>query len=92
MRILVLNSGSSSIKYELFDMVDRSLLIGGAAERIGEPGSDLIDHAAALDHIMDSLADAGALDDRSELLAIGHRVVHGGEAFREPCVIDARCS
>lgn len=88
MRILVLNSGSSSIKYELFDMVDRSLLIVGAAERIGEPGSDLIDHAAALDHIMDSLADAGALDDGSELLAIGHRVVHGGEAFREPCVID----
>lgn len=88
MRILVLNSGSSSIKYELFDMVDRSLLIGGAAERIGEPGSDLIDHAAALDHIMDSLADAGALDDGSELLAIGHRVVHGGETFREPRVID----
>ena len=88
MRILVLNSGSSSIKYELFDMVDRSLLIGGAAERIGEPGSDLVDHAAALDHIMDSLADAGALDGGSGLLAIGHRVVHGGETFREPCVID----
>jgi acetate kinase len=87
-KILVLNSGSSSIKYELFDMVDRSLLIGGAAERIGEPGSDLADHAAALDHIMDSLAGAGALDDGSELLAIGHRVVHGGEAFREPRVID----
>lgn len=88
MRILVLNSGSSSIKYELFDMVDRSLLIGGAAERIGEPGSDLIDHAAALDHIMDSLADARVLDDGSELVAIGHRVVHGGETFREPRVID----
>jgi acetate kinase len=87
-RILVLNSGSSSIKYELYDMADRSLLIGGAAERIGEPGSDLVDHAAALDQIMSALADAGALDDGSELLAIGHRVVHGGEAFREPCIID----
>ncbi len=88
MRILVLNSGSSSIKYELYDMVDRSLLIGGAAERIGEADSELVDHAAALDHIMGSLAAAGALDDASELLAIGHRVVHGGEAFREPCLID----
>lgn len=90
MRILVLNSGSSSIKYELFDMVDRSLLIGGAAERIGEPGSALVDHAAALDHIMGSLADEGALDGASRLLAIGHRVVHGGEAFREPCIIDTQ--
>ncbi len=90
MRILVLNSGSSSLKYQLFDMTEPALLAGGAAERIGEPGSELPDHAAALDQIFDLLADAGAVGDGSELLAIGHRVVHGGEAFREPSLIDER--
>ena len=90
MKVLVLNSGSSSVKYQLFDMNERTLLTGGAAERIGEPGSDLSDHAEALDRITSLLADAGAVGDGSELLGIGHRVVHGGEAFREPCLIDDR--
>jgi len=89
-KVLVLNSGSSSVKYQLFDMNERTLLTGGAAERIGEPGSDLSDHAEALDKITSLLADAGAVGDGSELLGIGHRVVHGGEAFREPCLIDER--
>jgi acetate kinase len=71
-------------------MNERTLLTGGAAERIGEPGSDLSDHAEALDKITSLLADAGAVGDGSELLGIGHRVVHGGEAFREPCLIDER--
>ncbi len=71
-------------------MNERTLLTGGAAERIGEPGSDLLDHAEALDRITSLLADAGAVGDGSELLGIGHRVVHGGEAFREPCLIDDR--
>jgi len=103
-RVLVLNSGSSSLKYQLFDMAERTLLAGGAAERIGDSGCRLVhgqrddegtlrenitpyelpDHAAALDRIVDVLGDGG------ELLAIGHRVVHGGEAFREPCLIDDR--
>ena len=108
--VLVLNSGSSSIKYQLFDMGQRALLAGGVAERIGESGSrlvhvqrdrsgklreetksgDLSDHAEAIDRIAGLLADAGVAWDASELLGIGHRVVHGGEAFREPCLIDAR--
>jgi acetate kinase len=89
-RILVLNSGSSSLKYQLFDMAERALLAGGAAERIGEVGSELPDHAAALGQIFDLLADGRALGDGGELFAIGHRVVHGGEAFREPSLIDDR--
>ncbi|MGB8331270.1 MAG: acetate kinase [Polyangiales bacterium] len=108
MRVLVLNSGSSSLKYQLFDMTDRTLIAGGGAERIGQSGSrlvhgrrdgsgtlqeeilsmDLSDHAAALDRIAGLLEDVGAVDDGSELVGIGHRVVHGGEAFREPCLID----
>ena len=110
MNVLVLNSGSSSLKYQLFDMGERTLLAGGAAERIGESGSrivhvqqdgagrlreeiisgDLSDHAAAVDRIVSLLSDAGVAEDGSELLGIGHRVVHGGEAFREPCLIDER--
>ena len=110
MNVLVLNSGSSSLKYQLFDMGERTLLAGGAAERIGESGSrivhvqrdgagrlheeiisgDLSDHAAAVDRIVSLLSNAGVAEDGSELLGIGHRVVHGGEAFREPCLIDER--
>ncbi len=110
MRVLVLNSGSSSIKYQLFDMRERTLLAKGAAERIGEPGSRLVhgqrdstgalheevtdcglrDHAAALDRIMSLLDEGGVAEDGSELVGIGHRVVHGGEEFRDPCVVDER--
>lgn len=90
MRVLVLNSGSSSLKYQLFDMADRTLIAGGAAERIGESGSDLWDHAAALDQIAGVLEDVGTAEHGNELLGIGHRVVHGGEVFREPCLIDER--
>lgn len=88
MKVLVLNSGSSSLKYQLFDMAERTLVARGAAERIGEPGSDFSDHAAALDRIAGRAADAAG--DGKDLLGIGHRVVHGGEAFREPCLIDER--
>jgi len=84
--VLVLNSGSSSLKYQLFDMAERTLVARGAVERIGEPGSDVLDHAAALDRIAGLAADVAG--DGSDLLGIGHRVVHGGDAFREPCLID----
>ena len=110
MKILVLNSGSSSLKYQLFDMAERTLLAKGAAERIGDSGSRLVygqqdkdgtlrestilceirDHGAALDRIADLLADDGAVGSGGELHAIGHRVVHGGEAFREPSLIDGQ--
>ncbi len=106
MRVLVLNSGSSSIKYQLFEMSDRTLLAGGAAERIGDEGGrlvhgrrardgafheeitniDLPGHAEALDRIVDQLRND--TEPGVELGAIGHRVVHGGEAFRQPCLID----
>jgi len=89
MKVLVLNSGSSSIKYRLFDMAGPTLITGGTAERIGQSGSERV-HAAALDQIGEILEDARATEDGSELIGIGHRVVHGGETFREPCLIDER--
>jgi acetate kinase len=78
-RVLVLNSGSSSIRYRLFD--GPSTLAKGLIERIGEDGGGAPDHRAALQEIMDTTDLAG-------LAAVGHRVVHGGAAFTGPTVID----
>jgi len=108
MKVLVINSGSSSIKYQLFDMSDGKVLASGAIERIGEPqsvhrhwqtgaqrGSDetgnkqcIANHREGLARIGKVLRDTGAVGALSELSAIGHRVVHGGEFFRQPTLID----
>jgi len=104
MKVLVLNSGSSSIKYQLFDMPDESVLAAGSVEQIGEPGSHLrhalpspqggmsktvrdlpiADHRQGFALIASILKESGALADTGELRGIGHRVVHGGEKFKEP--------
>lgn len=78
-RVLVLNSGSSSVKYRLFD--GSETLARGLIERIGEAGGDAADHRAALQRIMDET-------DLGSLAAVGHRVVHGGPEFTEPTVVD----
>ena len=107
-KVLVINSGSSSIKYQLFDMGGGTVLASGAVERIGEAESlhwqrvhtsdnvsenrdkqPVADHQAALMRIGALLRESGALTALSELSAIGHRIVHGGESFREPTLIDA---
>jgi len=108
MKIMVINSGSSSIKYQIFDMRDRSALASGLLEKIGETDSRLThqtrvpndrfeaiekttavaDHAAGFDLINTVLKDTGALANMAELAGIGHRVVHGGEAFKQPTLID----
>ncbi|WP_171117993.1 MULTISPECIES: acetate kinase [Streptomyces] len=104
-RVLVLNSGSSSVKYQLLDMSDGSRLAVGLVERIGEESSRLKhtplstgetrgftaaipDHDAALKAVAAELAKDGLGLDSPELVAIGHRVVHGGKHFTEPTVID----
>jgi acetate kinase len=78
-RVLVLNCGSSSARYRLFDG-DRTVA-AGRVERIGEPGGDTSDHEAALRRIMGDVDLAG-------LAAVGHRVVHGGTRFAAPVVVD----
>lgn len=78
-RVLVLNCGSSSVKYRLFDGAETKAK--GLVERIGEDGGDATDHRAALQHIMEST-------DLTGLAAVGHRVVHGGPRFSAPTVID----
>ncbi len=83
MRILVLNCGSSSIKYRLFD--GEEPVATGIVERIGQQDSDVPDHRSGLRRVLADLAHHiadGGLD------AIGHRVVHGGEEFVQPTLID----
>ncbi|MBC9727400.1 acetate kinase [Streptomyces sp. TRM68367] len=103
-RVLVINSGSSSVKYQLLDMRDSSRLAVGLVERIGEESSRLKhtpagadtrewtgaipDHEAALKAVSAELAKDGLGLDSPELAAIGHRVVHGGKHFTEPTVVD----
>ncbi|MFB7909387.1 acetate kinase [Kitasatospora sp. NPDC001309] len=102
-RVLVLNAGSSSVKYQLIDMLDGARLASGLVERIGEAGGRLVhtpragerrelvqafpDHSAALKAVAEELAADGIGLDSPELAAIGHRVVHGGKRFTEPTVI-----
>lgn len=99
MKVLVVNSGSSSIKYQLFDMTDELVLAKGLVERIGIPDSiinhypsgkdpiithqDIPDHKVGIKLMMDALLhpDYGVIKDISEIVAVGHRVVHAGEKF-----------
>ena len=110
MKILVINTGSSSIKYQLFDMGHLKILASGLAERIGEETGTLThktilddgensetieegtiaDHHEGLSRIVGLLVDPerGPIHHKSEISAVGHRVVHGGERFHSPTIID----
>lgn len=83
--VLVINSGSSSLKYQLIAPSTREVLAKGLVERIGEAGSDVADHAAALHRALEQMGDR--LDPEA-LIAVGHRVVHGGWRFSAATVID----
>lgn len=106
MLVLVVNAGSSSLKYQLIDMSNEAVLARGIAERVGagrggylthettgkqrvKTKADMPTHQAAMGLVLDALTDpgAGAISDISELLAIGHRVVHGGESFSDSVLI-----
>jgi len=86
--VLVLNAGSSSLKYQLVVPETGEVQARGLVERIGEPGSPVADHAAALRAMAKDLADAGVDLDADGLRAVGHRVVHGGPDFTDPTIID----
>ncbi len=115
MKILVINSGSSSIKYQLFEMLGQTALAGGSIERIGQKDSQAThwvyrdgevrkhsrvlavkDHRAGLKIVAQLLTDpeVGVIPHPSEVDAVGHRVVHGGENFSTTTLIgkDVRAS
>jgi acetate kinase len=80
--VFVLNTGSSSVKYRVVDAVSGEVTATGLIDRIGEPGSETVDHRAAIAHILDELS--GIPID-----AVGHRIVHGGDRYVTATVIDA---
>ena len=103
--ILVVNAGSSSLKYQIIDMDDESVKAKGIVERIGIQGSvlthtpigrekfilkkDMPTHGEAIDAVLAALtnADHGIIKDMSEIKAVGHRVLHGGEKCVESQVV-----
>ena len=80
-RVLVLNAGSSSVKWAVIDGRDGSRSASGMVAQIGEPGSATPDHRAALASILDGIDSAG-------IEAVGHRIVHGGATFTSAALID----
>ena len=105
MNILVINAGSSSLKYQLMDSVSHDVLAKGLCERIGIDGRlthkipakdakyefeiPMPTHAEAIQSVLDALVspEHGVIKDVKEIDAVGHRVVHGGEAFAESVLI-----
>ncbi len=108
MKILVLNSGSSSIKFQLFEMDKNLSLVSGVIEQIGETHSHakikylsengeetvleenrpIKNHKEGLNVVNSLLIKSGIIDDLSQLDGMGHRVVHGGEKFSKPIIVD----
>lgn len=105
MKILVINCGSSSIKYELFEMEDESVIAEGIVEKIGTESAiityqvtgqeelmktaEVLDHREGLNLVLRLLMDKkeGVIASKREVVAVGHRVVHGGEFFSESVAI-----
>ena len=105
MNILVINCGSSSLKFQLIDAVSEKLIAKGLCERIGIDGSRIVyqpaggekqitetpmpDHNKAIQMVIDALtnAETGVVKNLSEIGAVGHRIVHGGEKFASSVVI-----
>jgi acetate kinase len=86
--VLVLNAGSSSLKYQLLVPESGRVRAAGNIERIGEIGGEVDDHGEALAAMRTQLRDKGIDLAQVPLRAVGHRVVHGGPDFAEPVVID----
>src|SRR5437588_5047284 len=86
--VLVINSGSSSLKYQLVEPDSGEARASGHIERIGEDGSGVPDHGAALHRAFDALAEDGIDLRTCGLTAVGHRVVHGGNEFYRPTLMD----
>jgi len=102
MKVLVLNCGSSSIKYQLIDMNTNEVQAKGGVERIGESEGILkhktakgqkvlhevfTTHSDGLKRVFELLCDNDPIEDLSEISAVGHRIVHGGEALTKTCLI-----
>lgn len=105
MNVLVINAGSSSLKYQLMDAQSEKVLAKGLAERIGIDNGllkhkangteviikqDMKNHTDAIELVLNALTDKnhGVIKGFDEIVAVGHRVVHGGEKFSDSCIIN----
>ncbi len=105
MKLLIINCGSSSVKYQLIDSETEKALAKGSVSRIGMAGAvlnhkphdrpevqvsgEILDHIVAIQYVVSILMSEnhGVIKDKSEIAAVGHRVVHGGETFTAPVLV-----
>ncbi|SFB17519.1 MULTISPECIES: acetate kinase [unclassified Bacillus (in: firmicutes)] len=102
-KIIAINAGSSSLKFQLFEMPSEEVITKGLIERIGlsdavfnitvngekvKEITDIPDHAVAVKLLLDKLTSAGIIKSLDEINGIGHRVVHGGEEFDDSILIN----
>lgn len=101
-KIIAINAGSSSLKFQLFEMPSEKVITKGLVERIGLPDSiftisvngekvtqttDIANHEVAVKMLLDSLIENGIIESFDEIDGVGHRVVHGGEVFADSVLI-----
>mgnify|MGYP004670368113 CR=1 FL=1 len=102
-KVMAVNAGSSSLKFQLLNMPSEEVITSGLVERIGlEVGNFVIkvngekrkletpipDHQVAVDLLLDALVKHHIVENLDEIDAVGHRVVHGGEDFNDSVVVD----
>lgn len=105
MKIMAVNAGSSSIKFQLLEMPSEEVIASGVMERIGLPEGIftikyagkkeethpvLKDHAVGVELLLKSLIEKGILKDLNEIVGVGHRVVQGGEYFKDSTLVDEK--
>lgn len=105
MKVLSVNAGSSSLKFQMYEMPEEKVLISGVFERIGIDSSfytikingekikkeaELKDHNDAVNILINELIDNKVIEDLSEIKAVGHRLVHGGDKYSKSTVIDEK--
>lgn len=101
--VLAVNSGSSSLKFQLYEMPEEKIIVSGQIERIGLSDSiftmklngekikkvyDIKNHNEAVEVLLQSLSSEGIIDDINDITGVGHRIVHGGELYSHSVVID----
>lgn len=103
-KILAINSGSSSLKFKLYELPEQTVLASGHVDRIGQRNSTftfeihgqqnvqaeaMADHLAAIQAVVNGLLTSHVIEHKSEIVAVGHRISHGGRFYTHPVKIDA---
>ncbi|GAY73612.1 acetate kinase [Lentilactobacillus kosonis] len=102
-KVLSINSGSSSIKFKLYDMPEEVVLAGGQVDRIGNDDAQvsytindksskkvesILDHRTAISEVIAILLNSGVIQSKNEIAGVGHRISHGGPVYTHSVVVD----